>query len=134
MVSKSSFYGSFLFSQQHCAQALVGYSTRGFYTECDLFRLKREKLRPVGTGRRGPSESALLPQSFPLRGRIFLLPLQMALEVVGLELCTVGDGQQPRLEVCVFLFEVVFGQIVQRHDPAVPQFPVEVRHLLLLHL
>lgn len=50
----------------------------------------------------------------------------MALEVAGLELCTAGDGQQPRLEVCVFLLEVVFGQVVQRHDPAVPQLPVEV--------
>ena len=86
MVLKSPFYGSFLFSQQHCTQALVGYSTRGFYTECDLFSLKREKLRPVGTGGRGPSESALLPQSFPPTGRIFLLPSQVALEEFGLEL------------------------------------------------
>lgn len=37
--------------------------------------------------------------------------------------------------MCVFLLiQVILSQVVQRDDPAVPQLPIQVDHLLLLHL
>lgn len=37
--------------------------------------------------------------------------------------------------MCVFLLiQVILSQDVQRDDPAVPQLPIQVDHLLLLHL
>lgn len=60
---------------------VVGYFTRGNWTECDLLSLKREKLRPFGdweeASLRVHSPSAVSP---PSSGK--LPPVQMALWVV----------------------------------------------------
>lgn len=75
---------------------------------------------------------------FPLDGKDFppLSPVQTALEVVQSGASAhCRRRQQTWLQVCVFLLiEVILGQVVQRDDPAVPQLPIQVGHLFLLHI
>lgn len=117
--------------QQHCAQALVGYLTGGICMGCDVFSLRRERQGPGGAGRGRPWEPRSPSPLLEPEGDV--LPGPAALEVVSEQWW--GRAAADPLEVRVFLLvQVVLGQVVQRDNPAVPQLPVKVDHLLLLHL
>lgn len=94
--------------------------------------LEKGKLRPFGDregaalGVRSPA-----PVSSSSSGKLPRCPNGT---LGGLELCR-AVGWLAASEMCVFLLvQVILGQVVQRYDPAVPQLPVKVDRLFLLHL